>query len=183
MAIFSNQGKKGYKQAEREIEKSSATMLDFIAPASFQVAPDHLQINDQFVKTLFVYSYPRFLNSNWLSPVINYDISMDVSMHIAPLDSNIFMERMRKQAGRLESSRQIEQEKGLVRNPQLDSAIGDIDQLREDLSSGQQRIFKVGLYFTIYAKSLQDLNEIVDQLISMLGGLLVYTKQSIFQMP
>lgn len=170
------------RQAEKEIEKSSASTLDFIAPASFTVTPNNLQINNLFCKTIFVYSYPRFLNTNWLSPVINYDISMDVAMHISPLDSDIFLERMRKQAGRLESTRQIEQEKGLVRNPQLDTAIGDIDQLRDDLISGQERIFKVGLYFTIYGKNLQELEQVSDQLTSTLGGLLVYTKQSIFQM-
>jgi len=181
--IFQNiQSSRVIKRAEQEIEKSSANMLDFIAPASYLTTPNNLQINDLFVKTLFVYSYPAFLNSNWLSPVINYDITMDVAIHIAPLESNLFLERMRKQAGRLESSRQIEQEKGLVRNPQLDRAIADIDQLREDLVSGQQRIFRIGLYFTIYAKTLQELNETADQLTSMLGGLLVYTKQSIFQM-
>ncbi len=176
------QDPKVLKSAEREIETTSASVLDFIAPASFLVTPNNLQINNLFCKTYFVYSYPRFLNTNWLSPVINYDITMDVGMHLSPLDSNLFLERMRKQAGRLESSRQIEQEKGMVRNPQLDSAISDIDQLREDLLSGQQRIFKVGLYFTIYGKKLEELNQVTDQLTSMLGGLLVYTKQSIFQM-
>lgn len=170
------------RKTEREIEKSSASMLDFIAPASFQITPNFLEINDLFVKTLFVYSYPRFLNTNWLSPVINYDISMDVGIHIAPLESNMFLDKLRKQAGRLESSRQIEQEKGMVRNPQLDTAIADVDQLRDDLVAGQQRIFKVGMYFTIYAKKQDDLKQATDQLTSLLGGLLIYTKQTIFQM-
>lgn len=170
------------RKTEQAIEKSSASMLDFIAPSSFLTTPNYLQINNLFVKTLFVYSYPRFLTTNWLTRVINYDISMDMAMHINPLDSNIFMENMKKQAGKLESSRQIEQEKGLVRNPQLDQAIGDIDTLREELVSGQQRIFKVGLYFTLYAKSVEELADLIDQMTSTLGGLLVYTKQSIFQM-
>ncbi len=170
------------KQAEKAIEQSSASMIDFVSPASFLINPNFLQINDLFIKTLFVYSYPQFLNTNWLSPVINYDISMDVGMHITPLDSNIFLEQMRKQAGRLESTRQIDQEKGLVRDPQLDTAISNIDQLRDDLVSGQQRIFKFGLYFTIYAKKIEELNQATEQLTSILGGLLVYTKQSIFQM-
>ncbi len=170
------------RKTESAIEKSSASMLDFIAPSSFLTTPNYLQINDLFVKTLFVYAYPRFLNTNWLTRVINYDISMDMAMHISPLESNIFLENMRKQAGKLESTRQIEQEKGLVRNPQLDQAISDIDTLREELSSGQQRIFKVGLYFTIYAKSMEELADLTDQLTSTLGGLLVYTKQSVFQM-
>lgn len=170
------------RKTEQAIEKSSASMLDFIAPSSFLVTPNHLQINNLFVKTLFVYAYPRFLTTNWLTRVINYDVTMDMAMHIAPLDSNIFLENMRKQAGKLESSRQIEQEKGLVRNPQLDQAIADIDNLREELVSGQQRIFKVGLYFTLYAKSQEELADLTDQMTSTLGGLLVYTKQSIFQM-
>lgn len=182
MGIFSSAQDKKLQQAQKEIEKSSASMIDFLSPASFLTTPNYLQINNLFVKTVFVYSYPRFLNTNWLSPVINYDISMDVGMHIAPLDSNLFMDQMHKQAGRLESTRQIEQEKGLVRDPQLDSAISDIDQLREDLMSGQQRIFKVGLYFTVYAKKVEELNQVCEQLTSTLGGLLVYTKQSIFQM-
>jgi len=177
-----NKQAKQLRQAEAKIEQSSASVLDFISPASFLVTPNFLQINDLFCKTLFVYAYPRFLNTNWLSPVINYDLSMDIGMHLNPLDSNIFLDNMRKQAGRLESTRQIEQEKGLVRNPQLDSAIGDIDQLREALVSGQQRIFKVGLYFTLYAKRAEDLTKASDQLSALLGGLLVYTKQSIFQM-
>lgn len=170
------------RQREKSIEKQSASMLDFIAPSSYTLTPNHLQINEIFCKTLFVYSYPRFLNANWLSPIINFDLSMDVGMHIMPLDSNLFLDRMKKQAGRLESTRQIEQEKGLVRNPQLDSAISDIDELRDDLTAGQQRIFKVGVYFTVYAKNQQGLDEATDQLISTLGGLLVYTKQSVFQM-
>lgn len=157
-------------------------MLDFVAPSSFQITSDHLQINDLFVKTFFVYSYPHFLNTNWLSPVINYDISMDVGIHISPLESNMFLDRLHKQAGRLESSRQIEQEKGMVRNPQLDSAIADVDQLRDDLSSGQQRIFKVGMYFTLYARKQEEFRQTADQLTSLLGGLLIYTKQAIFQM-
>lgn len=176
------QEEQNLKKTQQEIEKSSASMLDFVAPASFTVTPNWVQINNLYLKTLFVYSYPRFLNSNWLSPVINYDITMDVGIHIAPLDSNIFLDRMKRQAGRLESTRQIQQEKGMIRDPQLDSAIGDIDQLREDLTSGQQRIFKVALYFTIYAPSKEDLEKVSGQLSSMLGGLLIYTKQSTFQM-
>lgn len=166
----------------KQIEENSASMLDFIAPASFSVNSNYIQINDNFVKTIFVYSYPKFLNTNWLSPIINYDMNMDVTMHLDPLDSNMFMNNLKKQAGRLESTRQIEQEKGLVRNPELDNALGNIDQLREDLQTGQQRIFKFGLYFTIYAKKPEELASTAEQLISTLGGMLVYTKQAIFQM-
>jgi len=107
---------------------------------------------------------------------------MDIAMHVAPLDSRVFVGHLRKQQGKLESSRQIEQEKGFVRNPELDTAVSDIDTLREDLQTGQQRIYHLGLYFTIYAKSMEELNALTDQIESTLGGMLVNTKQTIFQM-
>lgn len=181
MPLFDNK-KTSERQVQQQVETASNQLLDAIAPASFVINPNYLQINELYVRTMFVYAYPRYLNSNWMSPVVNFDVVMDISMHIAPLDSRIFITQMRKQQGKLESSRQIEQEKGFVRNPELDVAIGDIDTLREELQTGQQRIFKTGIYFTLYAKKIEDLNTLTDQIESALGGLLVNTKQSIFQM-
>lgn len=169
------------KQTTQKIEQASESILDLIAPASLKIGPNYLQLNEYFVRTLFVFTYPRFLQTNWLSPAINYDVIMDISLHITPLESRMFVEHLRKQQGRLESSRQIEQEKGLVRNPELDTALTDIDQLREELQTSQQRIFQTGLYFTIYAKTLEELNTVTDQLESALGGQLIYTKQAIYQ--
>jgi len=182
MPLFAKTNQPSERQVQQRVEKASSELLDAIAPASFVINPNFVQINELYVRTMFVYSYPRYLNSNWMSPVVNFDVVMDISMHIAPLDSRIFIGQMRKQQGKLESSRQIEQEKGFVRNPELDTAIGDIDTLREELQTGQQRIFKTGIYFTLYAKKLEDLNTLTDQIESSLGGLLVNTKQSIFQM-
>lgn len=179
---FKKQEGQSVRQLERQIEKSATTLLDTVAPASFVVNPNYLQINEYYIRTLFVYTYPRFLNTNWLSPVVNYDIVLDISLHIAPLESKLFMGHLKKQAGRLESSLRIEQEKGLVSNPELETAIGDIEELRTGLQTGQERIFKFGLYFTLYAKSLEELNTLTDELESALGGMLIYTKQSIFQM-
>ncbi len=182
MTFFRNPQKEKEKKIKEQVNKASDLLFDAVAPASFVINPNYLQINELYTRTMFVYSYPRFLNSNWMSPVVNYDVVMDISMHIFPLESKTFISTMRRQQGRLESSRQIEQEKGFIRNPELDTAIADIDTLREELQTGQQRIFKTGIYFTIYAKNVEELNTVSDQIESAIGGLLVSTKQAIFQM-
>lgn len=182
MSLFQQQNQPSEKDIKKNIEQASNQLLDAIAPASFVINPNYIQVNEYYIRTMFVYAYPRYLNSNWMSPVVNFDVTMDISMHIMPMDSRLFIGQMRKQQGKLESSRQIEQEKGFVRNPELDTAIGDIDTLREELQTGQQKIFKTGVYFTLYAKKLDELDTLTDQIESALGGLLVNTKQSIFQM-
>lgn len=180
--FITNRASKQDKTAEKNLNRESVNLLDAVSPASFVITPNYLQLNELYVRTCFVYAYPRFLNTNWMSPIVNSDVVMDIAMHVSPLDARLFVTHLRKQQGKLESSRQIEQEKGFVRNPELDTAIGDIDTLREDLQTGQQRIFKVALYFTIYAKSVEELNTLTDQIESTLGGMMVNTKQTIFQM-
>jgi conjugal transfer ATP-binding protein TraC len=163
-------------------QQGLATTRDIIAPADFLVTTSHIQVGTYFVRTLFVYTYPRFLNTNWLSPIINYDFTMDISMFIVPEDAQQVMQSLRRKMTQLESTRMVEEEKGLVRDPELDTAIHDIDELRESLAQGQNRLFEFSLYFTVYAKSLEELNSATKQLESTLGGSLVYTKQALVQM-
>jgi len=163
-------------------EQGMASVLDLIAPASFEVKPNYLKLGNIFTRTLFVFTYPRYVQTNWLSPIINYDITLDISMFIYPIGTKQMMGQLRKKAGQLESSLAIEQEKGMVRNPELETAVQDIESLRDVLQRGEMRIFQYALYFTVYAKSLGDLDTITEQLESTLGGMLIYTKQALLQM-
>ena len=155
---------------------------DIIAPSDFIVNSNYLQLGSFYVRSLFVYTYPRFLNTNWLSPIINYDLTMDIGMFIFPQNVQEVMGSLRRKMTQLESTRQIEEEKGLIRDPELDIAIHDIDELRDTLAQGQNRLFQFGLYFTIYAKSIEELTTLSKQISATLGGMLIYTKESLVQM-
>jgi conjugal transfer ATP-binding protein TraC len=163
-------------------QEGLTTTRDIIAPADFVVTTNHIQMGSYFVRTLFVYTYPRYLNTNWLSPIINYDFTMDIGMFIVPQDVQEVMQSLRRKLSQLESTRQIEAEKGQVRDPEIDTAVRDIDELRETLAQGQNRLFQYSLYFTIYAKSLEELATLSKQLSATLGGMLIYTKESLVQM-
>lgn len=158
------------------------SLFDLIAPPSYETKPNYLKIGNIYVRTLFVFTYPRFVQTNWLSPIINYDITLDISMYIYPIGSKQMMDQLKKKAGQLESTQTINSEKGLVRDPELETAISDIENLRDVLQRGEMRLFQYALYFTIYAQNEAELNTITEQLESTLGGMLIYTKQSLLQM-
>jgi len=164
------------------LQKGVSNVLDLIAPAALKITPNFVQMGDLYLKTLFVYTYPEYVQTNWLSPIVNYDIAADISMFIYPMESAVMMKQLRKKAAQLESSAAIEKEKGLVRNPELESAIENVETLRDTLQKGSSRLFQYGLYFTIYAKSLEEMDVVVKQIESTLGGLLIYTKQALLQM-
>lgn len=168
--------------AQQRFTQGITTLLDLIAPASLVVTPSSLRLNNRFVRTLFVYTYPRFIQTNWLAEVINYDVELDISMFIYPQDTSQIMSSLRRRATQLESTQSIEQEKGLIRDPELETAIGDIEELRDVLQRGELRLFHFALYMSVYADSEEELNEIVRHVESVLGGMLIYTKQALLQM-
>lgn len=184
--IMSRLGGKGEKTAE-EIEmdvfkKGLTDILDVISPAGMAINANYVEIGSFYARTLFVFTYPRYLTSGWLSPVYNLDATIDISMFIYPMETNIVLNQLRRKTTQLQSSLQVEQEKGLVRNPELETAIGDIEELRDTLQKGETRLFQFSLYFTIYAKSQEDLQKLTKQIETTLGGMLVYTKQALLQM-
>jgi len=170
------------QKANEDLRQGLTSVRDIIAPASFVVTPNYIQIGSYFTKTLFVFTYPRYIETNWLSPIINYDMTMDIGMYIHPLETKDVMMELRNQVGKLQSTMSIDVEKGKPRDPELETAIGDIESLRDVLQRGEIRLFQYGLYFTVYATSVEELRTVVDQLESTLGGLLIFTKESVFQM-
>lgn len=171
-----------YQVPAQTYEQGMTSVLDIVAPAAIEVKPNYLKLGNMLTRTLFVFTYPSYVQTNWLSPIINYDITLDVAMYIHPIGSKEVMTQLKKKSGQLQSSLAIEQEKGLIRNPELETAIQNIEGLRDTLQKGEMRLFQFGLYLTIYGKTEEELNTITEQLESTLGGMLIYTKQTLLQM-
>ena len=169
------------KAAEKKYRKGIATIIDMIAPSSMQVAFDHVKVGNVFAKSFFVYSYPRFIEANWLSPVVNFDVTMDISIFIYPEDSGAIMKVLRNKVAQMQSTMHMNRDKGMVRDPALEAALEDAEELRDQLQRGQEKFFQFGLYFTIYANDLEKLKKAQTHLESILGGKLVLTKSADLQ--
>ena len=79
--------KLGPKIPEKIYEEEILTIADIIAPASIEVSPNYLRIGEKFARSYFVFSYPRYLSTAWLSPVINLNFTMDISFFLHPMES------------------------------------------------------------------------------------------------
>jgi type IV secretory pathway VirB4 component len=152
-----------------------------IAPAGVEVFSNYLKIGDKFAKTFFVFSYPRYLTSGWFEPLINLPNLFDISIFINPIDTGTALKNLRKKAGQLESQRNDEAEKGLVRNPELETAIQDIETLRDSLQQSEEKLFSTGVYITIYADTEDELTRLESKITSMLEAKIVYIKPALFE--
>ena len=123
-----------------------------------------------------IYGYPRQIYTGWLSSIINVDEVIDVSMFIYPVESQVVLNNLRKKVGQLEASIAINQDHGKVRDPGLEAAIQDAEELRDQLQVGAERFFRYGLYMTMYADSLDELAYVQHKIETILGQQLVFSK-------
>jgi type IV secretory pathway VirB4 component len=165
-----------------EIYKAATLELqDIIAPSALQITPRSLNLGDKIARTFFVISYPRYLTDNWFSPIINLDKIFDVSIFIHPIETAEILRSFQKKVAEVQSQISIRESKGLVRDPMLDTAYQDLDNLRDSLMQAQEKMFDVGLYITVYADTEDDLFKIESEVKSLLDSKLVYLKPALFQ--
>lgn len=174
--------KKKLVEDEKIFQEGIATIKDLIAPSSMEVSSTKLRIGDVWVRSFYVYSYPRFLDTNWLAPLINFDVTMDISMFVYPYESAAIMKKLRKKVAQFRSSIRMDRERGVVEDPALETALEDAEALRRDLQRGTERFFQFCLYFTIYSEDEKKLDRLSKQLESLLGGKLILTKRADMQM-
>jgi len=162
-------------------EAGVLSLQDIIAPSALQVNSNYIRIGSKVARVLFVMSYPRFLASNWFSPVINLDKVFDISIFVHPIDTASTLRQLEKKVAEVQSQIHLREEKGLVRDPLLDAAYQNLEELRDKLQQAQEKLFNVGLYITIYANDINELNKIEVEIRSILESKLVYVKPAFFQ--
>ena len=166
---------------EQPQENQFQDVKKIIAPAGAEVSPNFLKIGDKIAKTFFILSYPRYLSTGWFEPIINLPNLFDVAIYINPVDTGLSLKNLRKKAGQLESQMNEEQQKGLVRNPMLETAINDVEGLRDSLQQSQEKMFNVGVYITVYADTQDELARLESKLTTMMEAKLIYIKPALFQ--
>ena len=163
-------------------QKGIATVRDLISPPAIKLSPNMMQIGDIFARTYFVIAYPRYLSTNWFSPIINIDFSMDVALFVHPIETADILKQLRKSSTQVQSQMSIEAEGGKVRDPILETAYQDIEALRDKLQQGTEKFFRFGLYLTVYGKDERDLSEKSSAIESLLEAQLVYVKPAVLRM-
>ena len=164
------------QEIQRAFEQGVTTLRDLISPSAIEIASDHFRLGTKYGRTIYVYGYPRSLYTGWLSPIINIDEVLDVSMYIYPVDTTVVMKNLQKKVTQLEASISVNSEKGRIRDPELEAAIGDAEELRDQLQLGAEKFFRFGLYVTLWADSLDELNFVQRKVETIFGQQMVFSK-------
>jgi len=168
-------------EEEKAYLKGVVSIRDLIAPAALKVNPKYIQLGGKYVRTIFVVSYPRYISVGWFAPVINYNAPLDVAMFIYPVKAAVVLKQLQKRVGNIEAELEAAREKGMPRDPLKETALRDIEKLRDDLTTGVEHFFQFALYVTLYADSEKELDLLSAKIESIFGSKLIYTRRVYYQ--
>ncbi len=175
--------KGSFKQESLALLSQGLTSVqDIIAPPSIEVEFSHLKVGQTLFRTLFVSGYPRFVNANWLTPLINFNQTLDIAMYIYPVEGRGILDDLRKKIGEMEAEIQTDLQRGKIVNVETQVKLEDAHSLQKELAKGAERFFQFALYVTISAPDLKSLNKATKQVQSTLGSLLIISKAATLQM-
>lgn len=168
------------KRVEEELRKGIVTLKDFLAPTEVNITPHFIQVGEKYAATMFVLVYPRYLNSGWLVPIINFDKEFNLALFIYPMNAQDVLKNLTKQTTRIEAQINEFEEKGYVRDPQLEIALRDIETLRDRLQEGVEKVFQFGCYITVFGDTEKEVKDNFEALKNFLESYLIYAKPALF---
>ena len=174
--IAAQQRSREQSEVEQAFLKGVTTLRDLIAPSSLEIHSSHFRLGTKYGRTLYVYGYPRQIYTGWLSPLINIDEVLDVSMYVYPVESQVVLNNLRKKVTQMEATQSINNEHNKTRDPGLEAAINDAEELRDQIQVGAERFFRFGLYVTLYADSLDELGFVQHKIETLFGQQMVFSK-------
>ncbi|MFA6215361.1 MAG: ATP-binding protein [Patescibacteria group bacterium] len=168
-------------EEERIYRQGVVSIKDLVSPSAMEVTPTYIRLGGKFARTLFAIGYPRYIAVGWFAPIINLSAPLDIAMFFYPVKSNIILKQLRNKVGALEAQILADREKGAPRDPIRETALRDIEQLRDDLTQGVEHFFQFGLYVTIYADTKEQLDNMTNDVESLFGSRLIFSKKVLYQ--
>ena len=165
-----------------EESKPQLTLEDILAPAEIEVDFNSLRIDNRFFRTYFVSAYPRFVEPNWLEPLISFDHSLLISMFIYPSQSQGVLDELKQKIAEMEATIQTDFERGRTIDPAVEVALEDARGLQDQLVRGVERFFQFALYITVPAQTPEELHNTSKLVESTLASLSITAKQTTLQM-
>ena len=166
---------------DQKLDNHLLTLTDVIAPSAINISPRSINVSGVAARVYYAVSYPRYLNDGWIEPVLNLAEELDVSIFVHPIDTAETLKKFQKKVAEVQSQIDIKAEKGEVRDPQLEAAWRNLEDLRDKLQQAEEKLFNVGFYIAIYGENDTEINKAENDVRGILDARLVQVKPALFE--
>ena len=157
------------------------SLVGALRPSKVHFFPDHTIVGSEFVRVLQVQEYPARLPVNFLTSLLTMPARVDVTLHVSPIPQELALVMLQREVVRVEVERLGKVDRGSVDTVAHEHQLGVFQGVSAALNRQEERLFRTGLYISLRADSLEELNSLTGQVQGTLRGLMVKARAPVFQ--
>lgn len=165
----------------RDFAQGLIDVKDIIAPSAIEVNFSNMVIGSKYFRSYFVVDYPSIVNPNWLEPLINFEYPIDISTFYYPKDTTEMLKLLKRRIAEFQATINIEIKAGQQGDPIIKQKLDDALNLQQQLAAGNEKFFQYGMYLTIHADDLEELEQIAKNLESTAATIGIIIKVATLQ--
>jgi len=155
--------------------------IDVISYSGLEEKNSYIQMDDKFVRTLFVSGYPYIASTGWLNMLINFNYNIDISYHIEQVDPIVALPKLNRKITELEATKRAMMKNGRIVGSEITDPLDSAITLKDNIQRGKEKLFQISIYMAVTADSLSELNQVTKILETIMSSRLFYIKNSMFQ--
>jgi conjugal transfer ATP-binding protein TraC len=158
------------------IDQGDQNQIGLFSYAALEEKQDHICIDGEYVRTVYIAGYPYVANSGWLDCVIKFNNNADISYHLYEIAASQAIPKLHRKITELESTKRAMMQAGKIIGPEVTDPLGSAIALRDKIQRGQEKLFQISIYIAIRAETLEALNSTTKLLESTLASRMFYSK-------
>lgn len=166
---------------ERSFLVGERDQVDALSYGGLEENSDYLQLDGQFIRTLFVSGYPLVATSGLLNNLIHFNHDADISYHIQEVDAQLALPQLRRKITELESRRRDIIRKGGILDPDITDPLDSATDLRNKIQRGEEKLFQMSINISLRADTLEELDHTTKLLKNALATSLFVIKTASYQ--
>jgi conjugal transfer ATP-binding protein TraC len=151
------------RQYISEVEKHySSTISDYkthISPSFWEFKSTQFNISWLFGKSYYVQSYPSYIDALRTRDIFSFNKKRDMSFILYPEDDSAIQWMLKQKATQLKAEINESVSKGITLDTEIEQQYKDIDDIRQKLTTREERYFELGYYINIYDEKEEKLKE------------------------
>ncbi len=152
------------QKAIQDFASGLIDVKDIIAPSAIEVNFSNIVIGSRYFRSYFVVDYPSIVNPNWLEPLINFEYPIDISTFYYPKDTTEMLKLLKRRIAEFQATINLEIKAGQQGDPIIKQKLQDALNLQQQLAAGNEKFFQYGMYLTIHADTLDELDQVAKNL-------------------
>ncbi|HOG15259.1 MAG TPA: DUF87 domain-containing protein [Candidatus Absconditabacterales bacterium] len=180
--ILTNQLRQYISAAEKQYYKTISDYKSHMAPSFWETNSTYFNVAGLLGRSYYVQSYPSYIDALRTREIFSFDTKRDMSFILYPKDDAAIQSMLKQKATQLKAEISESIRKGITLDTEIEQQYRDVEEIRQKLTTREERYFELGYYTNIYEEKEDKLKETGRKFEQKISGYGVKVKHSIQRM-